>query len=127
MAESVAGSAMKFVAIDLVADFVFFPVWWYTAGLVRTLRAAGRWLNYGRQIMAVGLWVKNIFTPMFAQYDLGGRVISFFVRVAMILARSVGLAIIAALAVLFILAWLAFPIFLAWLVFGQLVGLFAGN
>ncbi len=123
MAETVGGGAVRFVLVDLIADFVFFPVWWYTAGFVRALRTANGWLTQTRRMMAVGLWTKNLFVPMFAQYDVWGRVISFLVRVAMIVGRSIGLLIVVLLLGVFLLAWAFFPPFLAALIVSQVLAL----
>lgn len=124
MASSVTGDAVKFVAVDLIADFLLFPVWWYTEGFVRALRTGGRWLADARRMMAVGLWARHLFVPMFAQYDLWGRVISFSIRLAMIIVRSFGLAILAAVIGFSLLAYLAFPFFVVLLVFAELVAVF---
>ncbi len=124
MASSVTGDAVKFVAVDLIADFLLFPVWWYTEGFVRALRAAGRWLRDARRLMAVGLWTKHLFVPMFAQYDISGRLISFSIRLAMIIVRSLGLAVLAVVIGFFLIAYLAFPFFVALLVFSELIAVF---
>ncbi len=69
-------------------DLVYFPVWWYGAGLVHTMGSLfTSWRNYGRRL-AVGVWVKNFFVPMYGQYSLQGRLISVFVRGVQILGRS---------------------------------------
>ena len=114
---------MRFVAIDLVADFVLFPLWWYTAGLARAIRMAGRWFDQTRQMMAVGLWAKNLFVPMFAQYDIWGRLISFLVRLFMVIVRSIGLVLITLVIGAALLAYAAFPVFLTVLIVFQIIGL----
>jgi hypothetical protein len=124
MASSVTGDAVKFVAVDLIADFLLFPVWWYTEGLVRALRAAGRWFGDARRLMAVGLWAKHLFVPMFAQYDLSGRLISFCIRLTMIIVRSLGLGVLVLGIGFLLLAYLAFPFFVALLIFSELVAVF---
>ncbi len=116
---SPAGDALKFATVDVVLDFALFPVWWYTAGFVRVVRAAANWFEQTRRMMAVGLWAKNILTPMFAQYDFAGRAISVLMRLVNIIGRALGLvffgfAILAALAL-----YLVFPIALALLVVFQ--------
>ena len=125
MSRSAAVEGFRFATIDLAADFVLFPIWWYTAGAVRALRAAGRWFADIRRMMAVGLWAKNLFVPMFAQYDIPGRLISFAIRLSMIVARSIGLAFMAFVFFLFLLAWALFPVALAFLLAVQAAGLLA--
>jgi hypothetical protein len=123
MARNAAVEAIRFLTFDLVADFALFPVWWYTAGFVRALRSAGNWLLEVRRMMAVGIWAKNLFVPMFAQYDLAGRAISFMIRLFMIFARSLGVAFAAIVIFAFLVAWALFPVMLLWLLAVQAAGI----
>ena len=122
MSRPAAVEALRFATVDLVADFVLFPIWWYTAGFVRALRAASRWFADVRGMMAVGLWAKNLFVPMFAQYDLPGRLISFMIRLVMIIGRSIGLGFMALLFFAALVAWALFPLALLWLLAVQAAG-----
>lgn len=75
--------------------------------------------DYQIKSMAVGVWVKNIFVPMFGQRDWQSRIISFVMRVVNIIGRSfagliwglfllvVGLVYIAWLPFIFTLMYLA--------------------
>lgn len=125
MAVSAARDATRFVLIDILADFVLFPVWWYTAGFVRALRAADSWFSEARAMLGVGVWARNLFTPMFAQYDIWGRLISFLVRVVNVAIRSVAVAIAGAVVALALAAYLAFPLAVLWLVVGNGLALLA--
>jgi len=125
MAVSVARDTTRFVAIELIADFVLFPVWWYTAGFVRALRSANSWLLVARRNLGVGVWAKNIFTPMFAQYDFWGRFVSFLVRIANVVFRSFALAVAAVIVLAGIVAYLAFPLLVVWLVVGKTIAVFS--
>ncbi len=63
--------------------------------------------------MSPGLWLKNIFVPMFGQYDWQGRLVSFFMRLVQVVVRSVALVFwLIACLVLFVL-WLALPVVVA--------------
>lgn len=106
------GQATRFVFFEVVIDTIFFPVWWYTAGFVHALRFAGRWFADVRMMMGVGVWVRNWFVPMFAQYDFWGRVVSFLVRSAMIVFRTIGLLILSCFIVLYLVAYLVLPVLL---------------
>ncbi|MEW6610922.1 MAG: hypothetical protein AB1352_04860 [Patescibacteria group bacterium] len=78
---------MKLVIIDTVLDIIMWPVWWFTQGLWTTLRWVGRgianeWFDFG-----LGPWLKSMFTPMYADYSLAGRAISFVARVIILAFR----------------------------------------
>ena len=45
-------------------------------------------------MLAIGVWTKNIFVPMFGMHDWQSRIISFFMRVVQIIGRSIALCIL---------------------------------
>ncbi|MFA5062093.1 MAG: hypothetical protein WC526_03020 [Patescibacteria group bacterium] len=96
--------------LEIILDFFYFPLWWYTKG---TLHAAKWCLNLfrsGNQNLAPGLWLANIFVPMFGQYDIQGRIISFIMRFFQIIIRTIGLMFWLAVCLLLFLVWLALPL-----------------
>ena len=119
----VAKSAGKAVFGDILGGIVYAPVFWYGRGFIDAARYCGRliareWLSLG-----VGVWAVNIFVPMYAQHDLAGTLISFFMRLIQIIARSVAmLAWVIVVAALF-LAYLIAPIVIAVEFVRQLGGL----
>lgn len=79
---------VKFFLWDLLSDFARWPIWWYSSGAV----LFGKWMitsiqGYSKSL-AIGVWVKNIFVPMFGRRDWQSRLISIFMRFVQILARS---------------------------------------
>lgn len=123
MAQNAAVAAVRFVLLDLIGDFVAFPVWWYTAGIVKCLRWVGRQARYQWQAIGLGIWIKNLFVPMFGQTDVWGRIISFLMRLGQIVGRGVWyLGTLAALAAVVAL-WIALPPALVVLVVLQVRGL----
>lgn len=123
MAQNAAVAAARFVLLDLLGDVVAFPVWWYTRGFAKFLAWCAGSARYQWQSIGLGVWLKNLFVPMFGQTDLWGRVISFFLRVFQVLGRGlwflVSLALLAALVAL----WALFPPALVALVALQVGGL----
>lgn len=91
-------------------DLLYFPLWWYTGGAYR----AGAWCFdlalSGNDHFAPGLWLKNIFVPMYGQYDFEGRLISFFMRLFQFIIRSLALFIWSIICLCLFLCWLALPI-----------------
>jgi hypothetical protein len=106
------GEVLGAVGITAVKDVVLFPLWWYTKGIVYMLDKL--WLSARRQSanFAVGIWIKNLFVPMYGQYDWQGRIISFVVRLVQIIVRSIAysiwLMILALLAVVYLVIPLIF-------------------
>ena len=63
--------------------------------------------------MAISVWIKNIFVPMFGQNDWQSRLISIFMRSVQIVGRSIGLVIIAVAVALALVVYITAPIFVA--------------
>jgi hypothetical protein len=98
------------LAIEALLDVFYFPIWWYTGGVWRALQFCFDMLKEGNDNFAPGLWLHNIFVPMYGQHDWQGRIISFFMRLAQVFARTVALFIWFIVCVIFFLIWLALPL-----------------
>ena len=99
------------ILLDVLMDIIYFPVWWYSRGI---LYWAGRVLEFfksGNNFLAPGLWLKNIFVPMFGQYDWEGRIISFFMRLFQVIVRGIALFVWLFLCLIIFLAWIILPVY----------------
>jgi len=105
--------AIKYLAVDIVGSFLYFPLWWYTAGAVRTGRFCVRTVRGKATEFAIAVWLKNLFTPMYGLRDWQGRIISFFMRLLIVTWYSIVLTLLSVIMLLVFLAWLAFPLFVA--------------
>jgi hypothetical protein len=85
---------LRYFFIDLIGGVMRWPFWWYTQGLLFVVHGAGAWVKMYSKSLAVGVWVKNIFVPMFGAYDWQSRIISFFMRVFQIVVRSFALVLL---------------------------------
>ena len=99
------------LALDFLLDLVYFPVWWYSAGAKKALLFCFHRLQDANAYLAPGLWFKNVFVPMFGQYDWQGRIVSFIVRLANVIMRSFGMLLWLTILVIVFFAWIVFPIF----------------
>ncbi|MFZ4648052.1 MAG: hypothetical protein ACOYMB_00250 [Patescibacteria group bacterium] len=110
---------LAFVSAALEVGFVviYFPFWWYSVGFIRFLRSLGRFLKEKQESLALFVWIKNIFRPMYGQEDFAGRLISFFMRVIQIIFRGIALIFFLALTITLALGWLALlPLVLVFIV-----------
>lgn len=123
MIRSNAALAVKQLALDWLASFLYFPVWWYSSGAA----LAGTWcwqrLRNTARSFGVAVWLKNLFRPMFGQYDFWGRLISFIMRLVIIVWYSVLLLLVAGLMLALFVAWLLLPIFVVYEIFVQSSGI----
>lgn len=69
-----------------------------------------RELQYRVRAYAFAVWIKNLFVPMYGQYDWTGRIISFFMRVFVMIGRAIALCLEAIIYGIIIILWAVFPI-----------------
>lgn len=125
MAQNAAVAAVRFVALDLVGDALAFPVWWYTAGFLKFLGWLGVQARAQWHTIGLGVWLKNLFVPMFGQTDVWGRIISFFIRLGQIIGRGIWYLATLLLIVVAAVLWVAFPPVLVTLLVFQFAALAA--
>jgi len=115
--------AVKFLAVDSIVSFLYFPIWWYTKGAFRVAAHGFRSLMNAGHSFGVRIWLKNLFKPMFGQHDITSRIISFFMRLVMIVYYSAVLCFLTVFYAALFVAWLALPLFIAYEFSTQLVGI----
>jgi len=104
------GLGLKYFFIDLVGGIVRWPVWWYTKGLFLTFQWATSAIQSYAKMIGLVVWMKNIFVPMYGTRDWQSRIISFFVRVFQIIARSIILIVWSLIMLLFVVAYVSLPV-----------------
>ena len=110
---SVAVEYPKFLIADLLGSVLRFPLWWYGEGIVRLFgwvagQLAFRWKSYGFVI-----WIQNLLVPMYGQYDWSGRLVSFVMRIVVLIGRAIGLLVEAIGYLVLLLAYAAAPVIAA--------------
>lgn len=104
----------KSIFIDLLLDIVYFPIWWYTRGLLRALFLIFEEIHTQWDILGVGIWLKNLFTPMYGMYDWESRIISFFVRLVQLIFRFILFTFWTIIMLFLIVIWIILPIIVIW-------------
>lgn len=105
-----------------MVQIILFPIWWYSRGLLRMLKFVGRQMEVERQQLGIGVWVKNIFVPMYGTRDWGGRLISLFMRLVQIIARSIILVVYSLLLLVLLLLYLILPALIVYQILFHLFG-----
>lgn len=102
--------SLRFIAVDIFFDILLWPVWWYTKGASRAFLFCLKTIHRQAEQMGYGIWLKNIFIPMYGQRDLQGRLISFLIRFSIIIFKSVFLLFWSLFIFLGFLLWELFPL-----------------
>jgi hypothetical protein len=98
------------IFLEAVMDIFYFPLWWFSGGVRYIGNKCYQLILKGNEYLAPGLWLKNLFVPMFGSRDWQGKIISFFMRLIQIIARSVALVVWASLCGLLCLGWFILPL-----------------
>lgn len=104
--------AIKSIVVDIIGDALYFPIWWYSSGLKHIAVNRLKSLDSMSRQLALRLLILNIFKPMFAQTDTAGRIISFFLRIVLLIGRSIFFGIYALLQLVIVLLWIVLPLFI---------------
>jgi hypothetical protein len=100
---------IQHIFLEAFFDIFYAPVWWYSRGIVYWGKKCISWLRSGNETLAPELWLKNLFVPMFGQYDWQGRIISFLMRFVQVIFRSLCLGIWGIMCVIVFLSWIFIP------------------
>ncbi len=95
---------------ELGSDILRFPAWWYGAGLLRAATYAMSFITGYARRLGVGVWIQNLFVPMFGRYDWQSRIISVFMRLVNILGRGFVTAIVAVVVLGVFVAYVSLPV-----------------
>ncbi len=102
---------LSLAIITLIArDVVAFPVWWYTQGFVLWSDVVWREIRHAGVVLDVGIWLRNLFVPMYGVRDIAGRVMSFVMRLMQIIARSLAYGVVLMIGAGALLVYLLLPI-----------------
>jgi hypothetical protein len=97
------------IIVELVGSILYFPLWWYSRGLLLTIKGLNNFIIEREKGIGLSIWVKNLFKPMYGQRDWVGKAISFFMRLVQIIVRSLIMLFWIMLALLFLAFWVLLP------------------
>ena len=119
MTNNFALYSLKIVG-EFIRDIFMFPLWWYSRGLMQLVLSQIKFIKNREKSLALMVWVKNIFKPMFGQTDWQGKLISFFMRVFQIIFRSIVLLFWILIAFSGLVLWIGLPILVLYQILFQL-------
>lgn len=101
----------KFIFTETLGSVLRFPFWWYGDGLMLLGKWIAHQLEYRWKSFAFVIWMRNLFVPMYGQYDWSGRLVSFIVRIAVLIGRGIFLCFEATAYLVLLLAYVSAPPF----------------
>lgn len=108
------------IILNILKDILLFPLWWYSFGLIKLLKFIKHFISNKQKSLALFIWIKNIFVPMYGQYNWSGRLISFSVRLFQIIFRTIIMILWLVLAICILFIWLSLPVYSIYQIIMQL-------
>ena len=87
-------------------NIFYFPIWWYTKGFKNRVVSCGFNIKRAAHNLALKIMLRYLFQPMFGQTSRSGRIISFFMRVVLLVWRLILFAINSILQVAILILWI---------------------
>lgn len=109
---SVFFQSIRYIALDVFGSVLQYPVWWYSAGLKLAVQKFGQNLVFRSHALGLGIQLRNLFRPMYADYTISGRLISFAMRIVLLVFRVLEMIIFSAWYAVVLLFWVLLPIFI---------------
>ncbi|MFC1613130.1 hypothetical protein ACFL23_02245 [Patescibacteria group bacterium] len=119
--ESILKNSAKYIFVDFIGDIFYFPLWWYSKGAKNVFLFCLKKSKEFGEYLALSVWIKNIFTPMYAQHDWQGRIISFLMRVVQIIFRTIIFIIWSAVIFILFILWLALPVLVVYQIYFRVI------
>jgi len=114
MSQGFFWTAVNFILKDLIGDLLYFPIWWYSQGTKKMAVFCLKELKEASRHLAIKILLSHFFQPMYGQYDLAGRLISFFFRSLQLAWHLLLLLVWSALLLIIFFVWLGAPIVAVW-------------
>ncbi len=114
MAKNILVQASKLLILDYILEILYFPVWWYGVGLQNAFSFFTRGVAEADRNTGFTLLIKNIFKPMFAQYDKQGRIISFVMRLVLIFYKGLLFILMLLFDFITLVFWVLLPVMVIW-------------
>ena len=105
---------------EIIRDVLFFPFWWYTAGLLAFISRLIVFLSNKQKSLGLFVWIKNIHRPMYGQTDWQGKLISLLIRLVQVVVRGLVMIFWLIVALILFLTWIFLPVFVLYQIFFQI-------
>lgn len=102
--------ALQRIVFEVFFEIVYFPVWWYSRGILFIGTHLARYFSLGNEVLAPGLWWRNLLVPMYGQYNWQGRIISFIIRLIQGVVRAILLVLWLVVLCLVFMVWVLTPV-----------------
>ncbi len=107
---SVMGSFFRYCIIDVIGSFLYWPLWWYSRGLILVLSYLWSRIRAVADGLSLRLMFATLLQPMYGQNDREGRMISFFMRLVLLISRIIVLVVVSFWWLCMLCLWIIVPL-----------------
>lgn len=104
------GQVIGFIAKDIVWNTVYFPIWWYTRGIVRILEMMKHQVLSLARTLHLPTLFKYLLKPMYGYTDIISRIISFYVRIVQFMVLMVFTVVVVIGLLILLVIWIGAPL-----------------
>lgn len=101
---------LKIILIDFfVYGILYFPIWWYSRGLYKALLRCFRIFYDSFENTGLSMQIRYLFKPMYGQRDVAGILISFFMRLIIVIFKLICVMFVFILCSFLFILWIILP------------------
>ena len=105
---------IKDLFLDTVWEILYFPIWWYSRGFKKTAIFCWRRINDGWKSLALSIFIKNFFKPMYGQRGWDAYILSLVIHSLQISWRLLLMAFWTLFWLFILILWIFLPVFIIW-------------
>jgi hypothetical protein len=105
---------LRVIAVDLILNTLYFPIWWYTEGVKKVSHNITNEVRSLTESLHLRTLLAFLFKPMYGQTDIWGRIISVGVRVVHFGVLLLFTVLYTLLLSLLLIVWIILPLFIVY-------------
>lgn len=112
---------IKSIFLNTLGSIIYFPIWWYTQGLKKRFLGFTHGIGILFHNLALKIMFKHLFSPMFGERSKMGRIISFFMRLILLVWRFFLFLLGTAGRLVLLIVWIVLPVIAVWQIIKVLI------
>ncbi len=93
-----------------VYGILYFPVWWYSRGLYKALLKCLKIFSDSWESLGLSIHIRYLLKPMYGQRDITGILISFFMRIIMLIFKVISIIFVFIFCTILFMLWAFLPV-----------------
>ncbi|HKL17077.1 MAG TPA: hypothetical protein VJ900_01835 [Patescibacteria group bacterium] len=104
----------KNIFFDSMVSILYFPFWWYSTGLKKRFLGFIKGTKNQIHDLSLKIMFKYLFKPMYGETSFSGRIISFFMRLILLIWRIFLFLVFTLFRLTLLILWVAILPIVVW-------------